>query len=174
MRDWQEEAQAFENAFDRLVMGEEVRRQTAPAIPDERDLWEALKRARTASQIRRIYKRSKIWLIHRKDLPNGSYWDWSWSPIPKALYDHAAEFCRAKLDPRYPDRDERESGDYRRIEYLARAMAGLSLPKPISTSYSVELLRRLKHTDTCACWRCECKIAPRFPCSLARYFMEQK
>src|SRR5262249_27220193 len=145
-----------------------------PATPNERDLWEALKRARTASQVRRIYARSKIWLVHRMDFPSGGYIDWSWSPFPKALYDHAADFCRAKLDPRYPARDKRESGDYRRIEYLARAMAGVSLLKPISRSYSVELLRKLKHLDICECWRCRYQIAPRFPRTLVQFLMEQR
>jgi hypothetical protein len=148
--------------------------ETRPAIRDEHDLWESLKRARTASQVRRIYTRSKIWLIHRFDFPSGGYIDWSWSPFPKALYEHAEEFCRAKLDPRYPDRDKRPSGDYLRIEYLARAMAGLSLRKPISPSYSVDLLRKLKHPDECNCWRCQDKIGARFQCSLARFLMDQK
>jgi hypothetical protein len=94
--------------------------------------------------------------------------------VAKALYDHAAEFCRAKLDPRYPERDKRDSGDYRRSEYLARALAGLSLLKPISTSYSVELLRKLKHLESCECWRCQYRIAPRFPRTLAQYLMEQR
>jgi hypothetical protein len=174
MQSWQQQSQQFEDSFRRLVMGDEVRIETSPAISDERELWEELKRARTGAQVRRIYARSKIWLVHRRDFPTGGYIDWSWSPFPKALYDYATEFCRAKLDRRYPQRDQRESGDYRRIEYLARAMAGLSVWKPISTCYSVQLLRKLKHPDFCLCWRCQYEIAPRFPRSLARFFMEQK
>jgi hypothetical protein len=174
MAKWQEKTQAFENDFQRTAMGKEVRIETDPGKPPELKLWEALKRARTAAQVRKIYRRSTIWLIHRLDFPSGGYFDWSWSPFPKALYDDAAEFCRAKLDPRYPKRDNRESGDYRRIEYLARAMAGRCLLKPISESYSVELLRKLKHLDSCRCWRCQYQIAPRFPRTLAQYLMGQR
>jgi hypothetical protein len=99
--------------------------------------------------------------------------DWSFLPYPKALHEHAESFCRAKLDSRYPGRDERRSGDYRRIEYLARVMAGLSLPKPISPSYSIELLRKMKHSDECSCWRCELNIAPRYRCSLAQFLLNR-
>jgi len=173
-QEWRDKTQEFEKKFERIVMGEQTRMETAPAYPNERDLWDALKRARTASQVRKIYTRSKIWLVHRMDFPSGGYIDWSWSPFPKALYDHAAEFCAAKLHPRYPSLDKRESGDYRRIEYLARAMAGLCLLKPVSTSYSVELLRKLQHLDICECWRCRYQIAPRFRRSLAQFLMEQR
>jgi len=171
---WEEKSKEFEKTFERRVMGEDSRMETTSAVPAERGLWEALKRASTPTQVRNIYTRSKVWLIDRLELPNGSYWDWSWSPFPRALYNDAADFCRAKLDPRYPNADKRESADYRRIEYLARSMAGRSLSRPISVSYSVEVLRKLVHLDSCLCWRCRQEIAPRFPRSLARFLMEQK
>jgi len=37
---------------------------------------------------------------------------------------------------------KRKSGDYRRIRYLARVMAGLSLSKKIKPSYAIELFRK--------------------------------
>jgi hypothetical protein len=173
MQRWLSKARNIEEKFERVTMGDEARIMKAPAVPAERQLWEALKRARTAAQVRRICSRSKVWLKSRLEFPSGSFIDWSWSPYPRALYEHAAEFCRAKLDNRYPGRDQRESGDYRRIEYLARVMAGLSLAKPISSSYSIEVFRKMKHPRQCKCWRCTLKIAPRYQRSLARFLSTQ-
>lgn len=172
MAKWQAKVQRVDADFQRIAMGDEPMTETAPAIPGEPHIWEALKRARTAAQVRRAYSRSKIWLISRIDFPGGGFQDWSWSPYPRALYRHAAEFCKAKLDSRYPVRDKRVSGDYRRIEYLGRVMAGLSLDKPISPSYSVERLRKIKHLDSCGCWRCVYEIAPRYPRSLVQFLSE--
>jgi hypothetical protein len=173
MKDWRERVKSREEKFQRRVMGDDPRVETVPAFPAERHIWEALKRARNPAQVRTAYNLSNIWLKSRLEFPSGGYFDWSWSPYPRALYEHAAEFCLAKLDSRYPVRDNRESGDYRRVEYLARVMAGLSLPKPIRPSYSIELFRKMKHSDKCNCWRCANKIAPRFPRSLARYLIER-
>jgi hypothetical protein len=173
MQNWKNKAQSVDDNFQRMVMGDETRMVTMPAVPAERHIWEALKRARTAAQVRRAYSRSKIWLKSRQDYPDGGYWDWDWSPYPRELHRRAEEFCKSKLDRRYPARDKRPSGDYRRIEYLARVMAGLSLSKPISPSYSVEVLRKLKHPGTCNCWRCVNKIAPRYPLNLAQFLYER-
>jgi hypothetical protein len=172
MKDWQEKAQAFEDKLNRVTMGMEPRKYLSPAVPHEKHIWEALLRARTAAQVRRAYSRSKIWLITRIEYPGGGFQEWSWAPLPRGLYRDAAAFCRAKLDPRYPARDKRKSGDYRRIEFLARVMAGLSLPKPIRPSYSIEIFRRVKHLEECQCWRCIREIAPRHKRSLANYLGE--
>lgn len=172
MKAWEEKAQAFEDKLNRITMGEEPRKYVSPAVPHEKHIWEALLRARTPEQVRRAYSRSKIWLVTREEYPSGGFRDWSWAPLPRGLYRNAAAFCRAKLDPRYPARDKRESGDYRRIEFLARVMAGLSLPKPIRPSYSIEVFRRLKHLEGCHCWRCVREIAPRWKRTLANYLSE--
>jgi hypothetical protein len=172
MRNWQDKATQTQENFERIATGYEPIMATIAAKPAERHVWETLKRAKTARQVRSAYNQSKIWLISRREFPGGGYQDWSWSPYPKALYRNAAQFCKAKLDPRYPGLDKRESGDYRRIEYLGRVMAGLSLPRPISASYSVEILRKMKHEQTCACWRCTCQIAPRFPRTLVQFLRE--
>src|SRR6266852_9977674 len=170
--DWQNKARAVEDRFERMVMGGEPIQQIAPGRPSERHIWEALKSAQTAAAVRRAYSRSKIWLVSRHQFPSGGYMDWSWSPYPRELYRQAEKFCEAKRDPRYPARDTRPYGDYRRIEYLGRVMAGLSLVKPISPSYSVDVLRKITHLDGCACWRCEAKIAPRFGRSLVSFLSE--
>jgi hypothetical protein len=134
------------------------------SIPAERHLWEALKRAQTAAQVRRIVSQSKEWLRPRLEFPDGGYMEY-W-PFRRALYARAGEFCKSKLDRRYPRRDKRESGDYRRIEYLARVLAGLTLG--LSPSTGVERLRKLIHARRCDCWRCTSKIRPRYRRTLAQ------
>lgn len=166
---WRSRVQKEEEEFDDLVMGKQKVRMHYPAAPDERHLWEALKRARTPAQVRRICRRSKHWL--RWEWKEGRAQIISPSACPRALYDHAEEFCQSKRDPRFPRHDERPSGDYRRIEYFARVMAGLSLVRPIAPSYSVDFLRKMKHAKDCVCWRCTLRIAPRYRLSLTQFLM---
>ena len=140
------------------------------AIPSERQLWEALKRAQTATQVRKICTRSKIWLKPRLEFPSGGfieYWPWR-----RVLYRDAERFCEAKCDSRYPRRDRRKSGDYRRIEFLARVMAGLTMR--LAPSTAVETLRKMKHAPQCSCWRCTMRIAPRSRRSLAHLLTHQE
>jgi hypothetical protein len=170
---WQKKVRETEELAQAIYMGRESIREYVPSTPSEQHLWEALKKAKTARQIRNACKRSRIWLIWRYQLPSGGFWDLSWLPIPKALYDHANQVCAAKLDSRYPAHDKRDSADYWRMEYLGRALAGLSLAKPISASYSVDVLRKLKHSKDCVCWRCELQIKPRFPRTLAQHLHER-
>jgi hypothetical protein len=160
-RRWQSRVRNLESKFekDRFSTG----RISVGAIPSERPLWEALKRAQTATQVRKICTRSRIWLKPRLDFPNGDfieYWPWR-----RVLYRDAEKFCRAKFDLRYPRRDKRESGDYRRIEFLSRVMAGLTMRLAHSTA--VEALRKMKHPQECSCWRCRLRIAPCYRRSLA-------
>jgi hypothetical protein len=168
LRRWRTRVQEEQDQFEKTILNPVPVPVMAPAITSERRLWEALKRAHTGTQVRRICSQSKIWLKPRMEFPGGGfieYWPWR-----RVLYRDAEKFCRAKLDPRYPHRDERESGDYRRIEYLARVMSGLTLR--LAPSTAVEMLRKMKHTEQCMCWRCILGIAPRYPISLARYLAE--
>jgi hypothetical protein len=172
MESWHSRVREEQKKFRRVTMGHETTKTKVPALPAERNLWEALKRACTGAQVRRIYSLSKLWLTPRIEFPEGGHMElWTYR---RALYKHAHEFCQAKLDSRYPGRDKRESGDYRRIEHLARVMAGLSLAKPIAPSYSIELFRKMKHLRRCRCWRCILKIAPRYRCSLARLLSQSR
>lgn len=154
-QEWQARVRREEEEFKALETGQKTVTVQHPAIPAEPRLWEALKRTSSAAEVRRICRRSARWLK----------WEWSgeingrrWyqaapSACPKALYDHAEEFCQAKQDDRCPA-SNRASSDDRRIEYYARVMAGLSLSKPIAPATAVDLLRKMKHTRRCACWRC--------------------
>jgi hypothetical protein len=173
MMSWNNKAQRIEADFQKRMMGDVPETEITPAIPGEPQIWEVLKKARTTAQVRAAYNSSKIWLKHRWEFPSGGYVDQSWHPCPYGLFRWGDKFCRAKLDPRYPARDKRTSGDYQRIEFLGRAMAGFSMPRPLSASYSVTLLRKLKHLDECWCWRCRSEIAPRFPRTLVTFLRER-
>lgn len=168
LRTWRSLVQKEQDEFESAIHSTVPVRVIAPAILSERQLWEALKRARAAAQVRRICSQSKRWLKPRQEFPGGGFAEY-W-PFRRILYRDAEAFCRAKLDPRYPCRDQRDSGDYRRVEYLARVMAGLTLR--LAPSTAVEMLRKMKHAEQCMCWRCLMGIAPRYPTSLARYLAE--
>jgi hypothetical protein len=161
IRHWRARAKKEEDQFEKDVSSPV--RVITPPIPSERRLWEALKRAGTATQVRRICSRSKRWLKPRLEFGSGSFME-PW-PFRRVLYRDAEKFCRAKFDPRYPRQDNRKSGDYRRIEYLARVLAGLTLR--LAPSTAVEMLRKMKHPEECECWRCMRRIAPRYRRSLA-------
>jgi hypothetical protein len=163
LRDWHNRTGKERSAFTQARLTGRVKHSVL--IPAERHLWNALKRAQTAAQVRRIVSQSKEWLRPRLEFPDGSYME-QW-PFRRALYTRAAEFCKSKIARRYPRRDKRESGDYRRIEYLARVLAGLTLG--ISPSTAVERLRKMKHAEQCRCWRCTCKIRPRYQRTLAQF-----
>lgn len=158
---WQSRVRDVESQFEKDKFGS-VRIDIA-AIPSERQLWQALKRAQTATQVRRICTRSRIWLKPRLEFPGGGFIEhWPWRRV---LYRDAERFCEAKRDTRYPRRDTRTSGDYRRIEFLARVMAGLTMR--LAPSTAVETLRKMKHVPQCSCWRCQKRIAPSYRRSLA-------
>jgi hypothetical protein len=172
MQKWNERVKKAEEEINEIAMGDKARIVKVPGRSHERHVWEALKSARTVSEVRRAYESSKIWLKSRQEFPSGGYHDWSWLPYPRALYEHADKFCLAKKDSRYPKRDMRPSGDFRRMEYLGRVMAGLSLFPPLSPSYSVDTLRKMKHSIECECWRCKAQIAPRFERTLVQFLIE--
>lgn len=114
-------------------------------LASEPELWKTLCRLGTgAAEIRNICRESKYLK------PYTSY------PCPTALFLHAKEFCEAKRDERYPDggKQNRKSSEDKRVDYLARVMAGISLPKPMSPSTADDVLRKIKHPGTCTCWRC--------------------
>ena len=150
--------QRAEKEFEDMETGEKTQNVILAAIPAERNLWESLKRARSAAQVRRICRRSKYWLkFEWSGEWNGRAWNFQTpSPYPRALYDHAEKFCQAKLGKRYPSggKQDRRSSDDKRVEYLARVMAGLSLYPPIAPATAVNLLRKTKHKPGCPCYRC--------------------
>lgn len=103
----------------------EIGYRTERAIAPKPDLWEALKKAKTAKEVREAYRQAGYWK----------------SRLFK-LRDHPRKFLAAKRSPRYP-RSSRPSSDLKRIQYLARAMAGIHLG--LSPFTSVRLLEKLSH-----------------------------
>jgi len=172
-QDWENKVKAVDEGFQRIVMGDEARRVTIPGRPPERHIWEILKRATDGAEIRRAFVQSEIWLKTYWQFGEKSFIDMSWQPFPNALYWYSYEFCNSKLDSRYPSKDERPSGDYKRIEYFSRVMAGLTLDDILLPSYSVDILRRMKHDENCFCWRCAAEVKPRFSRSLSEYLREE-
>ncbi len=117
-------------------------------IPAETALWEDLSDPRTRRKaVQGICERSRILRF------------WFGQPPSISLYQHSKEFCRAKGDERYPDggKQNRQSSNAKRTDYLARVMAGLSLRKPLAPATAVDILRKMKHARRCACWRCLAK-----------------
>jgi hypothetical protein len=100
-----------------------------PGHPAEPDIWERLKRATKPQQVRRVCSQSRHWLNPKR------------SELGRILYKHADQFLEAKADPAYP-RSERGSSENKRIQFLARAMAGVSVG--MSPATGVDLLRKAK------------------------------
>ncbi len=113
-----------------------------PGIPAERELWQRLLRAETVRQVRAICGESTRWLNPV----------WRGRIFVQSLRDHADEFLAAKKDSRYPRDVRRESSDLKRIDYFARAMAGIEMN--ISPVTAIDRLRKWKHSARCSCWRC--------------------
>lgn len=98
-------------------------------IPPERDLWKKLKQAVNVEDVQGICRQSQFWLNPRK----------SGKPFVETLSTKAGQFLAAKNDRRYPG-SERASSEDKRLRYLARAMAGITLKRSPRTS--VDLLAR--------------------------------
>lgn len=113
-------------------------------VPAERELWARLLEAKKPSEVRSICRRPRYWLNPK----------WGGRPYVQALHDHAAEFLKAKNGSRFPC-SSRPSSDEKRLDYLARAMAGISCG--VSGRTAVNLLAGIKHTKECPCWRCSNK-----------------
>jgi hypothetical protein len=124
----------------------------SPAIAKEPHIWKSLKRAKNATEVRRACSRSRLLLMfkYRQEFRDKSGnlrgVKYSYSSIVRtALYERAARFCEEKTSPRYPRADW---NDDKRIEYLARVLAGLSLAKPRRASYVEKLLREPAERNT--------------------------
>ena len=114
-------------------------------VPGEPELWRELSSPRTGPKVvRRICHESRVLK------------SWFGQTPSNPLYLHAREFCRAKRDDRCPDggKQNRRSSDDKRLDYLARVMAGLSLRKPMAPATAEDILRKMKHKRRCPCWRC--------------------
>ena len=132
--------------FHRIVSGEQKTTNSIKLYAPEPNLWEALKRAETPAQVRRICRLSQFWLTW-EILGNVM----SFLKI-KVLYDDAEHFVEAK-NYRYPDSDRPKSDD-KKIIHFSRAMAGRSVAKPMSPATAIDTLRKIKHKRGCECPVC--------------------
>lgn len=136
--------------FHRIISGEEKTRDSINVYPPEPHLWDALKRAGTPAQVRRICRLSRFWLTWDMKFPNGHIENPSLKI--KVLYDDAEQLIEAK-NYRYPE-SNRPTSDDKKIIHFSRAMAGRSLAKAISSASAIDLLRRVKHGRRCECPVC--------------------
>jgi hypothetical protein len=112
--------------------------QKSRTVSAEPHLWEALKRARTASHVRRICSTS------------------SWRERLRPLHEHAEQFLSALAkDSRYPRKARTK--DNERMLYFARTMAGILCRTRPATA--LDKLRKLKHgtVRSCGCAKCTTK-----------------
>ncbi len=96
-------------------------------IPGERELWEKLLDADRVEEVQVICRQSQYWLNPRR----------SGKPFVEILSRRADRFVAAKNDRRYPA-SKRPSSDDKRLRFLARALAGITLGRSPRTS--VDLL----------------------------------
>src|SRR5205814_7421389 len=98
LRTWRSRVQKEHDQFEEAMLNPAPVRIKVAAIPSESRLWAALKRAETATQVRRIYSQSKIWLKPRLEFPKGRIFeDW---PFPRHDYKSKETILHAKINPR--------------------------------------------------------------------------
>lgn len=112
---------AWLRIFDGMSTGRYIRKGLE--FKDERALWQRLLDATRPKQVRAVCGESPNWLNPKQ----GS----------KLFYDllgrNAKPFLAAKLDPRYPKSD-RPTNQGRRIRFLARSMAGVTMGISVRTA----------------------------------------
>jgi len=87
LRSWRSRVQKEQDQFEEAMLDPAPVRAKVAAIPSERRLWEALKRADNATRVRRIYSQSNIWLKPRLEFPGGGFIE-HW-PFRRILYRDA-------------------------------------------------------------------------------------
>lgn len=114
-------------------------------LPNEPAVWKALTELHTKpAEVCSLCKQSQY--------VNGYYLN--------VVLSHAKTICDSKRDQRYPcagvtrGSQRRPSSEDKRADYLARVMAGLSLRKPLAPATAVDVLRKMRHSKGCGCWRC--------------------
>lgn len=111
----------------------------------ETDLWIQLLQATTAEQVRAVCDQSQFWLNPKRGA----------TEFHRMLSDQAESFLAAKQDPRWP-RSDRPTNQGKRIRFLARALAGITMG--ISVRTAQDLLARTEKEKLEKIYRpfCEC------------------
>ena len=112
---------AWLGVFDGMCSGRYIR--TDLNFKDEHALWLRLLQATTLEEVRAVCNASEFWLNPKR---GGTLFH-------HALSHRAEEFLAAKRDPRWP-KTNRPTSQGRRIRFLARSMAGISMGISIRTA----------------------------------------
>jgi hypothetical protein len=148
---------------EEIIWLERLLKPTQPrAAATGKKIWRDLLRAATYADVRKACGRwSRLPAIRGAGL----------TPFPDHVRTNAAQFLAMKRNKRFP---KSTYGDYSRIEYLARGMAGIMVSRSPMTG--IERLRNMKHSrggpfwteregnqllprdrQRCGCWRCNMK-----------------
>jgi hypothetical protein len=132
---------AWFRIFDGMCGGRYIR--TDLNWEDEHALWQRLLDATTAEQIRSVCDESPCWLNPKR----GSilFYD--------VLCRNAESFLAAKQDPRW-SKSDRPTNQGRRIRFLARSMAGITMGISIRTAQ--DLLAKTEKAKLAAVYRPMC------------------
>ena len=154
---------AWLGVFDGMCHGRYI--STDLDLQDERALWHRLLDATTPEEVRAVCDESEFWLNPKRGA----------TLFHDALSQYAEDFLNAKRDSRWPKTD-RPTSRGRRIRFLARSMAGISMGISIRTAQDLlakkekEKLeaiyrpvcicghRERDHKDRTACKYCRCAM----------------
>jgi len=134
---------AWLGIFDGLCSGRYIRINLD--FQDENALWERLLQATTPEEVRAVCDESPFWLNPKRGA----------TEFHRVLSENPESLLAAKLDPRWP-RSNRPTSQGRRIRFLARSMAGITMGIRIRTAQDL-LARTDKETleavyrPVCAC-----------------------
>jgi len=137
---------AWLRIFDGMCTGRYIRKDVDS--PDEHDLWVRLLQARTPEQVRAICDESLYWLNPKRGAIQFHY----------ILTENAKSFLAALEDPRWPKSD-RPTNQGRRIRFLARSMAGITMGISIRTAQ--DLLAKTEKQKLAAVYRPMCVCGHR-------------
>jgi hypothetical protein len=112
---------AWLRIFDGMCSGRYIRTDTD--YPDEHALWVRLLGAWTPEQVQAVCDESRYWLNPKR---GGTIFH-------QVLTENAKGFLAALEDPRWPKSD-RPTNQGRRIRFLARSMAGITMGLSIRTA----------------------------------------
>ena len=112
---------AWLGVFDGMCSGRYIR--TDLDFQDEHALWLRLLDATTPEEVRAVCDESEFWLNPKRGA----------ILFHDALFHHAEDFLAAKRDSRWP-KTNRPTSQGRRIRFLARSMAGISMGISIRTA----------------------------------------
>jgi hypothetical protein len=119
---------AWLGVFDGMRTGRYMRKDLD--FKPETELWLQLLQAETPKQVRDVCTKSDFWLNPKR----------GGTAFNRLLSEKAGQFLAAKKDPRWPQSD-RPTNEGKRIRFLARALAGITMGISIRTAQ--DLLAKL-------------------------------